>query len=124
MEEKVFATIGNDPDAQDKYFDTFRRSEYLEPEKSLLLALLEDAICCYRKFAGSRNRAGQSQFHEAEEWLMGGGDGGLFAFESICDCLGIDAEYLRRRLRESMAKPAAQSRHRRQQRHSRHRQAA
>jgi len=123
MEEKLIATIANDADAQDKYFDTFRRSEYLEPERALLLALLEDAIHCYRKFADARNRAGRQQFHEAEEWLMGGGDGWVFGFENICDFLGIDAEYLRRGLRESTARSVAQNRHRRH-RQTRHRQAA
>jgi hypothetical protein len=121
MEEKIFATIANDADARDRYLDTFRRSEYLEPEKALLLALLEDAIHCYRKFAAARNRAGRQQFHEAEEWLMGGGDGWVFSFENICDHLGIEPEYIRRGLREASARPAAE---RRPRRHMRHRQAA
>ena len=40
MEESTFAIVGNDTDAPRRYFDTFRRSEYLEPEKALLLAIL------------------------------------------------------------------------------------
>jgi len=123
MDEKVFATIANDADAQYKYFDTLRRSEYLEPEKALLLAVLEDAIHRYRKFAGARNRAGREQFREAAEWLMGGGDGWVFAFDNICDLLGLDPEYVRRGLRESAARPAADNRDR-PRRHARHRQAA
>ena len=121
MDEKIFATIANDAGARDKYLDTFRRSEYLEPEKALLLALLEDAVHCYRKFAAARNRAGRQQFREAEEWLMGGGDSWVFAFENVCDLLGLDPEYVRRGLRDSAARPAAEHRPRR---HVRHRQAA
>ena len=123
MDEKTFAMFANDAGARYQYFDTFRRSEYLEPEKALLLAILEDAIHLYRKFASARNRAGRQQFREAEEWLMGGGDGWVFAFEHVCELLGLDPEYVRRGLRESAAKPAAENSDR-PRHHARHRQAA
>lgn len=121
MEQKIIATIANDAGARERYFDTFRRSEYLEPERALLLALLEDAIHCYRKFATARNRAGRQQFREAEAWLMGGGDGTVFAFENVCALLGLDPEYVRRGVRQAIAQPAAEDR---PHRHARHRQAA
>ncbi len=105
----------------DEYFATFRRSEYLEPEKILLLALLEDAIHCYRKLANAGNRAGRQQFREAEEWLMGRSDGSVFSFENICAVLGLDPEYLRRGLREAAQRPEAKNL---PHRHARHRQAA
>ena len=121
MEEKTFAMFANDAGAQYRYFDTFRRSEYLEPERALLLAILEDGIHCYRKFAGARNRAGRQQFREAEEWLMGGGNNWVFSFDNICGLLGLDPEYVRRGLRESAARAAVENRPRH---HARHRQAA
>jgi hypothetical protein len=119
MAETPLTTAGNDTGAQYEYFDTYRRSEYLEPEKALLLAILEDAIHCYRKFAGARSRAGREQFREAEQWLMGGGNGWVFAFDHVCDFLGLDPEYIRRGLRESAAEKGESPR-----RHARHRQAA
>jgi len=121
MVEKIFSTITHDTAAENQYFDTFRRSEYLEPERALLLALLEDAIHCYRKFAAVQNRAGRQQFREAEEWIMGGGDGWVFAFDNVCEYLGLDPEYVRRGLRESQERPTAAIKTRR---HARHRQAA
>ena len=121
MEEKTFATIANHADAQYRYIDTFRRSAYLEPERVLLLALLEDAIHSYRKFASARNHAGRQQFREAEEWLLGGGSGWVFAFDNVCELLGLDPEYVRRGLRESVARAAVENRPRH---HARHRQAA
>jgi len=123
MEERSLAMIGNDTGAPQRYFDTYRRSEYLEPEKALLLAILEDAIHSYRKFASARNRAAREQFREAEEWLMGGGDGWVFAFDNVCELLGLDPEYVRRGLRESAARPSAENSDR-PRRHARHRQAA
>ena len=35
--------MGDNSEAQ-QYLDTFRRAEYLEPEKALIAAILEDAI--------------------------------------------------------------------------------
>jgi hypothetical protein len=123
MDENNISIIGNDTNAQQRYFDTFRRGEYLEPEKVLLLAVLEDAVHCYRKFANARDRAGREQFRETEQWIMGGGEDWIFAFETLCELLGLDPDYVRRGLRETEAKPAAENNDR-PRRHARHRQAA
>jgi hypothetical protein len=123
MDEKNLSTIGIDADAQQRYFDTFRRAEYLEPEKVLLLAVLEDAIHCYRKFANARDRAGRAQFHETEQWIMGDCDDWIFAFDTLCGLLALDPDYVRRGIRESAATPVAANRDR-PRRHARHRQAA
>ncbi len=123
MDEKNLSISGIDADAQQRFFDTFRRAEYLEPEKVLLLAVLEDAIHCYRKFAYVRDRAGSAQFSDVERWIMGGGREWIFAFETVCELLGLDPDYVRRGVRESAPKAAAENRDR-PRRHGRHRQAA
>jgi hypothetical protein len=123
MDEKNLSIVGIDADAQQRYFDTFRRAEYLEPEKVLLLAVLEDAVHCYRKFANARDRAGRERFREVEQWLVGGGNDWIFAFETLCELLALDPDYVRRGIRESAATPVAANRDR-QRRHARHRQAA
>jgi hypothetical protein len=118
MDENNLSISGIDADAPQRYFDTLRRAEYLEPERVLLLAVLEDAVHCYRKFANVRDRAGQAQFSDAERWIMGGGNDWIFAFESVCEFLRLDPDYVRRGLRES-ARNRDRPRH-----HARHRQAA
>jgi hypothetical protein len=123
MDEKIFSIIGTDADAQQRYFDTFRRAEYLEPEKALLLAVLEDAIHCYRKFANAHDRAGQAQFRDAEQWIMGGANDWIFAFDTLCEFLALDPDYVRRGVRESAARPSAEISDR-PRHHARHRQAA
>lgn len=123
MENSTLATIGNDPGARDKYFDNFRRSEHLEPEKILLLALLEDAVHCYHKYATAHDRSGRERYHEVEEWFMGGGNGWVFSFENACGYLGLDAQYVRRGLRESKASQATAQRPASRP-HARHRRAA
>ena len=100
MNENLVGLIGNDTAAAEQYFETFRRSEHLEPEKMLLLAVLQDAIHCYRKFSAARDRLGREQFHEAERWLMGVDEDWIFDFVSVCELLGLNPQYLRRGLLE------------------------
>jgi hypothetical protein len=123
MEERNLNIGGIDADAQQRYFDTFRRAEYLEPERVLLLAVLEDAIHCYRKFADARDRAGRERFREVEQWLVSGGNDWIFAFDTLCGLLALDPDYVRRGIRESAATPVAANRDR-PRRHAHHRQAA
>ena len=106
MDERVLAIVGNDTDAQRRYFDTFRRSEHLEPEKALLMAILEDAIHLFQKYRCARDRAGKERFREVEDWFMHEGDHGLFSFVNVCELLALDPQYVRRGLLASKGPPA------------------
>jgi hypothetical protein len=70
------------------------------PIKRLMLAVLEDAVRCYLTYANSRSRAQRRLFIEAEGWLMDRKADGAFAFENICETLGIDPNCLREGLRQ------------------------
>jgi hypothetical protein len=98
MAEAIFAMVDNDIDAQCRFFDTFRRSEHLEPEKVLLLAILEDAIHLFQKYRGARDRAGKEHFREVNDWFMHEGNHWLFSFENVCALLALDPAYVRRSL--------------------------
>jgi hypothetical protein len=65
-----------------------------------MLAVLEDAIDCYQKFAHARDPRGTQMFEEAREWVLSTDRSWLFSFENICDTLEINAGYVRRGLRE------------------------
>jgi|SRR5688572_28416529 hypothetical protein len=104
MTKNKFANISDKTSAMQRYFDTFRRSEYFEPEKLLLAAILEDAIQDYRDFRAANDKSGKARFHEAERWLMGEGDGWIFSFDNVCDLLGLDRQYIRHALREIPSK--------------------
>ena len=99
----------------EKYIETLRRSEHLQPEKDLLLAILHDAIDTYRKYRGARDPEGKQQFLDAEEWIWEEGEDWVFSFQHICDCLGLNPDYIRRGVRESLVRAEAEekSRHRR-----------
>lgn len=80
-------------------FEDARRRSALERERLLLYAVLEDALSCYRLYAKSRLPRARQLHQEAREWVDSDDRSSLFAFESICDALDIDAELIRGRLR-------------------------
>jgi len=86
----------------------FSRDLKLERERLLMFAVLEDGITSYLNHARARNRRGREAFAEAQAWVSSTDRRRLFAFETICDVLGIDAGSLRKAL------DAQQTRHRRQ----------
>jgi hypothetical protein len=98
MEERVSSLFQPDTLLPEQYLDTFRRKVHLEPEKKLLLAILEDAIACYQKYIFASDVKGKALFREAESWVGEKGTEAVFAFDSVCEMLGFDPEYLRRGL--------------------------
>jgi len=76
----------------------FRRRGSWQPERGLLLAVVENAVDTYRAHFGATDRRGQRLFAEAEEWLTSTDTTWPFAFESICDVLELDPDYVRGRL--------------------------
>jgi hypothetical protein len=89
-----------------QYLDTFRRSGHLEPEKSLLAAILEDAVQEYRKYNGAHDPKSKSRFNEVEEWFNRKDKEWIFSFDNVCEMLGLDPEYIRRRLLEAQVEAA------------------
>ena len=69
-----------------------------QPERTLLRAVLGNAVDCFRAHLLSPDRRRQRLYREAEEWLLSTDTSYTFAFESICDTLGLDADYLRNQL--------------------------
>ena len=105
MAENIFTITTGDTLMRQQWFDTFRRSEHLEPEKSLLAAILEDAVHEYRKYNRAHDVNGKSRFREAEKWIMRGRNDWIFSFENVCELLDLDPEYVRRGVRETQVRP-------------------
>lgn len=100
MSQDFVTLLETDAAVPHQYRDMFKPSFYLEPEKMLLLAVLQDAIHCFRRFCAARDRAGQQRFCEARNWIMAPSDEWIFSFHNICETLGFDAQYVRRGLLE------------------------
>jgi len=110
MEERVTSLFQPDTLLPDQFMDTFRRKSHLEPEKKLMLAVLEDAIACYQKYVFARDGKGRALFEETEQWIMEKNGDWLFSFANVCETLGFDSDYLREGLLQWKAeKTAAQS---------------
>ena len=70
------------------------------PELALMSAVLQHAIRFFCECSGSRGARSRRLFEETSEWFASRDHDRPFAFESICAALGIDAEWIRRLLRE------------------------
>ncbi len=93
MDEKVVSILGSDAGSQQQFLDTFRRSEFLTPEKSLLSAILEDAIHVYRMYQHSKNREVKERYREAQGWIRHHGNDWIFDFDNVCDLLGLNPDF-------------------------------
>jgi hypothetical protein len=121
MEEKHFGPFESDTVISEQFFDTFRSTQ-LEPEKALLLAILEDAVHCLEKYKAAKDRVGRERFRDAESWIMERGTEWIFSFDNVCELLGLDPQYVRRGLQSRRAKTVELETRRR--RHGSRRQAA
>jgi hypothetical protein len=79
-------------------FFTGLRSAAHEGERRLLLAVLEDAVHCFRTHLFAQDNRRRRLFREAQEWLMSEDRQYDFSFENICDCLELNAAYIRQGL--------------------------
>jgi hypothetical protein len=70
-------------------------------EKRLMLAVLEEAVGTFQRQLDAKSRRGQRLFREAEEWIRSRDTSWTFAFENVCNTLGLDPDYLRDGLERS-----------------------
>ena len=79
-----------------QYGSMNRKKLPAEGERKLLFAVLEDAIRCYLRYRdGGEEYREDPEFLEAADWLSSDEESGPFAFVSICEALGINADRLR-----------------------------
>jgi hypothetical protein len=81
-----------------EYLKIYERKPGLEPEKKLMLAVLEDAIGCFQNFVYATDNRQKKSFLEAKEWFNEEESEWIFYFENICDVLRLDPQYLRQGL--------------------------
>ena len=100
MDERIGSLFQPDTLLGEDYAANFRRKIPLEPERTLLLAVLEDGIRCFQEnlFAVSGKR--RTLFDEAKEWLFSDDANWFCSFVSICTLLNLEPSYIRRGLKE------------------------
>ena len=100
-----------------QFYSAFRGAGAMGGERRLMLAVLQDALDCFRKYAAARDSAGRQLFDETCEWISSRNRKWSFSFENICETLEIDPDYLRRGLRvwyrevTPSRRPASRGRH-------------
>jgi hypothetical protein len=93
-EEKLTSLFQPDMLLSHQYFATFR-TKRLEPEKRLMLGVLEDAVACFHRYVFSRNRRERALVNETEDWIRDENSDYLFSFGNICEVLKLNPEYVR-----------------------------
>ena len=78
--------------------DSGRLGAGLQPEKRLMLAVLEDAVATFQRTATATNRIGARDFAEVESWLASDDVTWPYAFVNVCHVLGFAPSCLRRGL--------------------------
>ena len=81
-----------------QYFAILKRKGAHEPERRLVVAVLEDAVDCFQKHIHARDDKARQLFVDAEEWISSEDRSWPFSFENVCDLLQINPQYLRRGL--------------------------
>jgi len=66
-----------------------------QPERSLMSAVLLDAVECFQKYPFLHDKYSNRLCREAENWIPDNDQEWLFSFINICDALAIDPHYLR-----------------------------
>jgi hypothetical protein len=70
------------------------------PYQRLLIAILEDAICCFQRNFAVRKGPRRILFQETQEWLFDSVGSAFLSCPMVCESLGINSVRLRRYLRQ------------------------
>jgi hypothetical protein len=81
-----------------QYFAAFSREGGLVRERRLMLAVLQDAVECYQKYALARDPRGRLLFEDSRDWIESEEREWPFSYENICEVLSLNPEYIRRGL--------------------------
>lgn len=100
VDERISLLFQPDTLSAEEYLGNYRRKTALEPEKTLVLAVLEDGIRCFQDNASARSGKKKRLFEEAQHWLFSEDSDWLFSFTSVCALLGFDPDYIRRGLKK------------------------
>jgi len=82
-----------------QFYAMFKNSQYREPERRLMVAILEDAVSCLSADQRRCNLKQRKQYEEAKAWITADEESEwIFSFKNICEVLGMNPGYLRRGL--------------------------
>jgi hypothetical protein len=98
--QAAFSSTGGDIAVS--YDAVYGRASPAQGEHRLLLAVLEEGVRTMLKNAQATRGRAMALRNEALAWLLSDEHADVFAFESICEALGLDPGRLRRRILEAV----------------------
>ena len=96
MTDRSFGLFEPDALLPAQFYAAFRGGSAVRGEKRLMLAVLQDALDCYQKYAFAKDGHGRQLFNDADGWISCEDRDWYFSFENICETLEINPDYLRR----------------------------
>lgn len=79
-----------------------QHADTLSPERRLMLAVLEDALCLLRRATARSSRRSQRLAAEVRDWTRSNDRVWPFSFCNVCEALDVNVDDLRRRLRGAL----------------------
>jgi hypothetical protein len=97
MAEDRSSASGFEPETilPSQLLDTSHLGAARQPEKRLMLAVLEDGIATFQRTVSATTRRARREFDEVRDWLASDDTVWPYAFLNICHVLGFDPDYLR-----------------------------
>jgi hypothetical protein len=97
MAEDRASASGFEPETilPSQLLDTSHLGAARQPEKRLMLAVLEDAIATFQRTMSATSRRARREFDEVRAWLASDDTAWPYAFLNVCHVLGFDPDYLR-----------------------------
>jgi hypothetical protein len=99
-----YARPAHDGTSLDTFLNSRLSLALVSPESALMYAVLEDAFLCLQK-TGELMPLVRRRALEAENWFLSDDSGWIFSFLPICDVLGLDPEYMRKKLKHRHPTP-------------------
>lgn len=97
-DDRALAVFHTDSLIPNQFHNTYKRRDYLAPEKTLMLAMLQDAVICFQDHIGAHDKKKRALFLDAEEWILDKDRRYFYSFENVCESLGFAPSYLRQGL--------------------------
>ncbi|MGH7830542.1 MAG: hypothetical protein ACREP8_10240, partial [Candidatus Binatia bacterium] len=95
VQEKTRSLFQPDMLLQVQFYATARSANRLEPEKKLMLAILQDAVYCFQNYLPAKDEKGETIFQEAKDWILETNSNWFLSFENICEELQFHPGYIR-----------------------------
>ena len=100
VEDPSLSGLESDVMVPSQFFDRIKPEGSSQPEKRLMLAVMEDAIATFQKSVYGATRRQRRLLKETEEWINSADTAWPFSFENICAALDIESTYLRTGLKQ------------------------